>query len=229
MEFHFLEGETLLFDKPSGWTSFDLVKKVRNLITRHLQVRKIKVGHAGTLDPMATGLMILCTGKATKKIDQFMGMDKQYIARLELGKTTPSFDAETPVDAIFPYEHITEKKTEEVLRKFTGTYDQYPPVYSAKKIAGQRAYKLAREGKKVEMKPHSVTIYNIELIRFDLPFCEIKVECSKGTYIRSLARDIGASLGSGAYLTGLVRTAIGPYRLENAMNINEFEKMLHEM
>ncbi len=229
MEFHFLDGEILLFDKPAGWTSFDLVKKVRNLITAHLQIKKIKVGHAGTLDPMATGLMILCTGKATKKINRFQEMDKSYIAELEFGKTTPSYDAETEVDKTWPYQHITEPALLEIFKKYTGTFDQVPPVYSAKRVGGQRAYKLARKGEQVVMKPHRVTITRIDLIKLDLPFCTISVDCTKGTYIRALARDIGRSLDSGAYLTGLIRTRIGPYSLSKALTISEFEKILHQM
>ena len=229
MEFHFLDGEVLLFDKPAGWTSFDLVKKVRNLITAHLQIKKIKVGHAGTLDPMATGLMILCTGKATKKINRFQEMDKSYVAELEFGKTTPSYDAETEVDKTWPYQHITEPALLEIFKKYTGTFDQVPPVYSAKRVGGQRAYKLARKGEQVIMKPHRVTITRIDLIKLDLPFCTISVDCSKGTYIRALARDIGCSLDSGAYLTGLIRTRIGPYSLSKALTIREFEKILHQM
>ncbi len=229
MEYHFPEGEVLLFDKPAGWTSFDLVKKVRNLITRHLQVKKIKVGHAGTLDPMATGLMILCTGKATKKISHFQELDKSYIAEMEFGKTTPSFDAETETDQTYPYQHISERELLEVFNKFTGTIDQVPPVYSAKKIGGHRAYKLARKGEEVVMKPNRVTITRIELVEFNPPFCSFSVDCSKGTYIRSLARDIGSALNSGAYLKSLVRTRIGSYMLSNAMTINEFENILNEM
>jgi tRNA pseudouridine55 synthase len=229
LEFHFLEGEVLLFDKPAGWTSFDLVNKVRKLISRHLNVRRIKVGHAGTLDPMATGLMILCTGKATKEISRFQGMDKSYIAEMEFGKTTPSFDAETEIDHQYPFLHIDRKNLLKTLSRFTGTFDQLPPAYSAKKVGGQRAYKLARKGKEVKLQPHEVTINKIELIKFDLPYCTIAVDCSKGTYIRALARDIGFFLDSGAYLTALVRTRIGPYDLSNAMDISEFEKIINEM
>lgn len=229
MKYHFPEGEVLLFDKPAGWTSFDLVKKVRGMITRRLQIKKIKVGHAGTLDPMATGLMILCTGKATKELYRFQEMDKSYIAEMEFGKTTPSFDAETEIDRTWPWQHIREEDVLKVMKEYTGTFDQIPPVYSAKKIGGHRAYKLARQGKEVEMKANQVTITRLELIKCELPFCTISVDCSKGTYIRSLARDIGKSLQSGAYLTGLIRTRIGPYSLSEALTINEFEKILQEM
>jgi tRNA pseudouridine55 synthase len=229
LKYHFPEGEVLLFDKPAGWTSFDLVKKVRGMITRRLQIKKIKVGHAGTLDPMATGLMILCTGKATKELYRFQEMDKSYIAEMEFGKTTPSFDAETEIDRTWPWQHIREEDVLKVMKEYTGTFDQIPPVYSAKKIGGHRAYKLARQGKEVEMKANQVTITRLELIKCELPFCTISVDCSKGTYIRSLARDIGKSLQSGAYLTGLIRTRIGPYSLSEALTINEFEKILQEM
>ncbi len=229
MEFNFPEGEVLLFDKPAGWTSFDLVKKVRNMISVHLKIKKIKVGHAGTLDPMATGLMILCTGKATKKISQFQEMDKSYLAEMEFGKTTPSFDAETEADHIYPYQQITESTLLEAFKSFTGTFDQIPPAYSAKNIGGQRAYKLARKGEKVMMKPQRVTITKIDLVKLDLPYCTFSVDCSKGTYIRALARDIGFFLESGAYLTALTRTRIGTYSLSDALTISEFEKILNKM
>ena len=229
MEFNFPEGEVLLFDKPAGWTSFDLVRKVRNMISVHLKIKKIKVGHAGTLDPMATGLMILCTGKATKRIDQFQEMDKSYVAEMEFGKTTPSFDAETEVDHTYPYQQIQESTLLEAFKNFTGTFDQIPPAYSAKKIGGQRAYKLARKGEQVVMKPHRITITKIELIKLDLPYCTFSVDCSKGTYIRALARDIGFFLESGAYLTALTRTRIGMYNLSDALTLSEFEKLLNKM
>ena len=227
MNYNFPEGEVLLFDKPAGWTSFDLVKKVRNMITAHLRIKKIKVGHAGTLDPMATGLMILCTGKATKKIGRFQDMDKSYLAEMEFGKTTPSFDAETEVDRVFPYQHITQRALLEAFSKFTTTFDQVPPAYSAKKVGGRRAYELARKGDEVILRPHRVTITKIDLVRLELPYCTFKVDCSKGTYVRALARDIGFALQSGAYLTSLTRTRIGPFILSEAMSISEFEKKLN--
>ncbi len=229
MDYNFPEGEILLFDKPAGWTSFDLVRKVRNMITAHLQIKKIKVGHAGTLDPMATGLMILCTGKATKKISLFQDMDKSYLAEMEFGKTTPSFDAETEVDQVYPYQQITESDLLDTFRKFTTSFDQVPPAYSAKKVGGRRAYKLARKGEEVILKPHRVTITKIELVKLELPYCTFSVDCSKGTYIRALARDIGFALQSGAYLTALTRTRIGPYSLSNALTIKEFENILNLM
>ncbi len=229
MKYDFLKGEVLLFDKPYGWTSFDLVKKIRNLVSKYLGVKKIKVGHAGTLDPMATGLMILCTGKATKKLEEFQGLDKSYEAGLEFGKTTPSFDAETEADRIYPWQHITREKLEEILKKYTGTIEQLPPAYSAKRVKGRRAYQLAREGKDVVLKPQKVTIHEIDILEFDLPHCKLRIDCSKGTYIRSLARDIGFALGSGAYLTSLRRITIGPYHVDNAMSVSDFEKNLGGM
>jgi len=229
LEFDFLEGEVLLFDKPEGWTSFDLVKKVRGLIKRHMGIQKIKVGHAGTLDPLATGLMILCTGKMTKQISRFQNLDKNYVAKLEFGKTTPSFDTETDVDHYYPYDHITHEKLLKVLDGFIGTQEQYPPAYSAKNIKGERAYKLARKGEKVVPKPHTITISRLELLSFDLPFCSFQVDCSKGTYIRALVRDIGKSLDSGAVMTALTRTRIGEYKLSDAYSIKNFENILSGM
>ena len=229
MSFDFQGGEVLLFDKPSGWSSFDLVKKVRNLIRRATGVKKLKVGHAGTLDPVATGLMILCTGKATKQISSFQNLDKSYLAELEFGKTTPSFDTETEVDKTYLVNHITREKVLKVLSDFAGTREQIPPAYSAKNIGGERAYKLARRGEKVSLKPQIITITKLELIHFDLPYCSLRVDCSKGTYVRSLIRDIGYELESGACMTRLIRTRIGPYQLSDAWTIEKFEKMLHEL
>ncbi len=229
MEFNFLEGEILLFDKPAGWTSFDLVKKVRGLIKRYLGIKKIKVGHAGTLDPLATGLMILCTGKATKQISRFQNLDKVYLADMEFGKTTPSFDTETEIDNIYPFEHITEEKFRIVLKDFTGTVEQYPPAYSAKNVSGERAYKIARRGEKVILKPQVITIYKLELLDFDLPHCSLRIDCSKGTYIRALVRDIGFSLKSGAVMTALTRTRIGEYNLSDAYDVKIFENIVQKM
>ncbi len=229
MKFDFLEGEVLLFDKPAGWTSFDLVKKVRGIIRRHLGIKKIKVGHAGTLDPLATGLMILCTGKATKRISSFQNMDKSYLAEMEFGKTTPSLDTETEVDREYPYEHITREKLQEVLRQFTGTLEQYPPAYSAKNVGGERAYKLARKGEPVVLKSQVITITKLELISYNLPSCSLEIDCSKGTYVRALIRDIGKALGSGAVMTALTRTRIGSYNLSEALSIKRFENLLQEM
>ncbi len=228
LEFDFQEGEVLLFDKPAGWTSFDLVKKVRNLIKYFLGVKKIKVGHAGTLDPLATGLMILSTGKATKQIIRYQNLDKSYLAELEFGKTTPSFDSETDIDQTYPFDHITRKKLLEVLSYYTGSQEQLPPAYSAKNIDGERAYKLARRGEKVILKPQAITISRLELVYFNPPFCSLQIDCSKGTYVRSLVRDIGYSLNSGATMTALTRTRIGQYQLSESYTIKEFEKILQE-
>lgn len=220
------QGKVLIFNKPYGWSSFRLVKKVRYLIRKNQDTGKIKVGHAGTLDPLATGLMILCTGKATKKISDFQNQEKEYVATIELGKTTPSFDKETPVDVVYESSHITEKLLKSVLREFIGEQNQVPPLFSAKNIRGERAYKLARKGEKVELDPVPVSIREIELLEYLFPLVRIRIVCSKGTYIRALARDIGISLKSGAYLTGLIRTRIGEHTLETAYTIEEFEKKI---
>jgi len=226
--YHFNEGEVLLFDKPINWTSFDLVRKVRAAIKRHLNTKKIKVGHAGTLDPRATGLLIVCTGKKTKAIESFQSFDKEYIAGLYLGATTPSFDRETRVDKEYPNEHITRDLLEETLKGFIGVQEQIPPVYSAKKINGQRAYKKARKGIDVEIKPSVIEIKELEVLKFDLPELILRVKCGKGTYIRALARDIGERLNSGAYLTSLRRTGIGDFRVEDAMTVNDFKAQLEK-
>jgi tRNA pseudouridine55 synthase len=221
-ELNFNEGEVLLFDKPIDWTSFDVVRKIRGQIYHHLEKTKIKVGHAGTLDPKATGLIIICTGKKTKEIDKFQASEKEYIAELFLGATRPSFDLETLVDKHYPIEHITLELINQTLKKLTGEQEQIPPRYSAKWIDGQRAYDKARNGIVVEMKPALVTIHEIELLSFDLPILKIRIKCSKGTYIRSLANDIGSALNSGAYLANLRRTKIGNFSVENAMKIEDF-------
>jgi len=225
----FLAGKVLLFDKPLTWTSFNLVKKVKNLIRNRFNIQKIKVGHAGTLDPLATGLLLVCTGKATKTIQQLQEMEKEYIATIHLGKTTPSYDLETEVDQVFDTTSITKEKVTEVVKSFIGEFDQVPPMFSAKNINGQRAYKLARKGQVRELKPTKVVISEIEILDFNMPDLRIRVVCSKGTYIRALARDIGISLGNGAYLSNLIRTKIGDYQVDNALTIEEFEKSLKLM
>ena len=189
-------------------------------------VKKIKVGHAGTLDPLATGVMIICTGKATKRIEEFQYHTKEYIATLQLGATTPSFDLEKEIDATYPTEHITREMVEEVLKKFIGTIEQVPPVFSACKVDGKRAYDLARKGNEVELKAKTLVIDDIELLECNLPEIKIRVVCSKGTYIRALARDIGQALDSGAHLTGLIRTRVGDVKLEDCMKIEDFEQWL---
>lgn len=216
---NFIEGEVLYVNKPLHWTSFNLVSKLRWKLQKTLKMKKLKVGHAGTLDPLATGVMIICTGKSTKLIENFQYQTKEYIATLELGATTPSFDLELPVDATFPTEHITRELVDEVIPRFTGEIWQIPPVYSAVKVDGKRAYDYARDGQEVELKAKLLVIDEIEVLDFTLPVLKIRVVCSKGTYIRALARDIGIALGSGAHLTGLERTRIGEVRLENCWEI----------
>jgi len=216
---NFVEGEILYFDKPYGWTSFDVVNRVRGAICRHLGQKKLKVGHAGTLDPLATGVVIVCTGKATKHIEELQYGVKEYVATLKLGATTPSFDCEHPEDATYPTDHITRELFEETLRCFLGEIWQVPPVYSAVKVDGKRAFDYARKGKEVELKAKLLVIDEIELINFDSEQMQavIRVVCSKGTYIRALARDIGTKLNSGAYLTGLRRTRVGDVTVEQCM------------
>jgi tRNA pseudouridine55 synthase len=219
---NFKEGKILYFDKPLNWTSFDLVNRVRNLITKY-SGEKIKVGHAGTLDPLATGVMILATGKATKCIEKLQSTEKEYIATLKFGETTPSFDLEHAVDKTFPFEHITREMAEKKLKNFVGEIWQIPPVFSAVKIDGKRAYKYARKGKEVELKAKQLVIKDIDILDFSLPFLKIRVVCSKGTYIRALARDIGEALDSGAHLTALQRTRVGDVTLCKCFSINDFE------
>ncbi|HAZ03413.1 MAG: tRNA pseudouridine(55) synthase TruB [Bacteroidetes bacterium GWF2_42_66] len=225
-DFNFPEGEILLFDKELEWTSFDLVQKVRNNLCRMLGIKKLKVGHAGTLDPKATGLMILCTGKATKQIESLQAEEKEYIATLKLGATTPSFDLETEEEATYETSHITRELVLEALQKFEGKTDQVPPIFSAVKIDGKRAYKHARKGEDVELKSRPIFIREIELQKFSAEEITIRVVCSKGTYIRSLARDLGLKLNSGAYLTGLRRTRIGNFSVESAFSVENFLKIL---
>lgn len=222
----FIVGEVLYFNKPLTWTSFDLVNKFRYKLSRKLHVKKIKVGHAGTLDPLATGVMIICTGKATKRIDEFQYQTKEYVATLKLGETTPSFDLEKEVDAVYPTEHITREMVEEVLNSFIGTIQQIPPVFSAIKVDGKRAYELARKGEEVELKSKTLVIDEMELLECSLPVIKIRVVCSKGTYIRALARDIGTALHSGAHLIGLERTRIGEVTLDKCMGPEDIDIFL---
>ena len=216
---NFIEGEVLFVNKPLHWTSFNLVSKLRWKLQKTLKMKKLKVGHAGTLDPLATGVMIICTGKSTKLIESFQYQTKEYIATLELGATTPSFDLELPIDATFPTEHITRELIDEIIPRFTGEIWQVPPVYSAVKVDGKRAYDYARDGQEVELKAKLLVIDEIEVLDFSLPVLKIRVVCSKGTYIRALARDIGEALGSGAHLTGLERTRIGEVKLTDCWEI----------
>ena len=225
---NFKEGEVLYFNKPLKWTSFALVAKVRYHISRKIKVKKIKVGHAGTLDPLATGVMIICTGKATKRIEEFQYHTKEYIATIRLGATTPSYDLEKEIDATYPTEHITREMVEKTLQDFIGSIEQIPPVFSACKIDGKRAYDLARAGQDVELKPKTLVIDEIELLSCELPIIKIRVVCSKGTYIRALARDIGEALNSGAHLIGLVRTRVGNVTLDKCMDVVNFEAWLEQ-
>ena len=219
----------LYFDKPLGWTSFNLVNRVRGVLSRHLGVKKLKVGHAGTLDPLATGVMILCTGKNTKLIESFQYQTKEYVATIKLGATTPSFDLETEIDAEYPTEHITEELIKETLAKFIGEIQQIPPTYSAIKINGKRAYEYARKGDEVELKPKTLVIDEIELLEYKMPEIVVRVVCSKGTYIRALARDIGEALQSGGHLTALRRTRIGDIRVENCLQYDDFVNNLNNL
>ena len=211
----------LLIDKPKEWTSFDVVNKLRFTIKHKLGIKKIKVGHAGTLDPMATGLLILCVGKYTKCIETMTGMDKTYTTTLKLGATTPSFDAESDEDAQFPIEHITEALIEKKLPLFRGDIEQFPPMFSAIKIKGQKLYNLARKGITVERKARSLKINECNATRFDLPELDLFIDCSKGTYIRTIGHDLGAALDSGAYLIALRRESIGCYQVANALSLEE--------
>lgn len=226
---NFIEGEIFYFNKPLYWTSFDLVGKVRRMICRHLGIKKLKVGHAGTLDPLASGVMIVCTGRKTKLIDTFQYQTKEYIAKLQLGATTPSYDLEHPVDKTYPTKHITGQLVDTVVSSFKGEIWQIPPTYSAVKIDGKRAYSYAREGKEIELKAKLLVIDEIEILDFNAELMQltIRVVCSKGTYIRALARDIGEALHSGAHLIELCRTRIGDVSLENCITIEQFTDLLN--
>jgi tRNA pseudouridine55 synthase len=224
----FISGTTLLIDKPPGWTSFDVVNKVRHRLRRITGVKRIKVGHAGTLDPMATGLLILCTGKFTKKLADFQGLDKEYTGTLLLGATTPSYDAETEVDQQYPTAHIDAALLEETRKSFLGDLQQIPPMFSAIKVDGQPLYKRARKGEIIEIKPRPVHIFDFELQRIALPEVDFRLHCSKGTYVRSLAYDFGKALGSGAYLTALRRTKVGTFRIEDAWDLPQLIDILDE-
>ena len=224
----FLEGEILCFDKPLHWTSFNVVSKIRGHLCRRLGVKRLKVGHAGTLDPLATGVMVVCTGRATKRIDELQAHVKEYVATLQLGATTPCFDLEKPIDCTYPTEHITETLVREALTRFIGHIEQVPPVFSACKVDGHRAYDLARKGREVELKPKLLVIDEIELLDFNQEAMQasIRVVCSKGTYIRALARDIGIALESGAHLISLRRTRVGNVRVEDCMKVENFPEWL---
>ena len=222
----FVAGEVIPINKPYIWTSFQVVSKVRYLLSRKYGIKRFKVGHAGTLDPLASGVLLLCTGKATKRIEELQSRTKEYIAEITLGATTPSFDLEHPVDATYPYEHITREMLEETLKQFIGNIAQRPPLFSACKVDGKRAYDLARGGSDMQLMPKQIRIDEIELLDCDLPRIKIRVVCGKGTYIRSLARDIGEALQSGGHLTDLIRTRIGEYKLENCITPEAFDEWL---
>lgn len=223
-----IEGEILYFDKPYRWTSFDLVAKVRWQLCRKLGVKKLKVGHAGTLDPLATGVVTVCTGRATKRIDELQAHTKEYVATMQFGATTPSYDLEKDIDATYPTEHITRELVDSVLPRFMGRIEQVPPAFSACKVDGKRAYELARKGKEVNLKVKILVIDELEVLSFDHEKMQLtlRIVCSKGTYIRALARDIGEALGSGAHLIALRRTRVGDVRVEDCMNVENFKEWL---
>ncbi len=222
----FKEGQILLFDKPLGWTSFQLVNKVRWLIRKSCNIKKIKVGHAGTLDPLASGLLIICTGKFTKRIEEFQGQEKEYTGTFTLGGTTPSYDLETEIDQTFDIDHISEENIKEITKEFMGEISQIPPVFSALKKEGKRLYEYARNGEEVEIPSRKVTVSAFEITNIQMPEVEFRVACSKGTYIRSLAFDFGRALNSGAHLSALKRTKIGTFNVDDSLDLESFEKLL---
>jgi tRNA pseudouridine55 synthase len=222
----FREGAILLIDKPYGWTSFNVVSKVKYLLRKKTGVKNIKVGHAGTLDPLATGLLVMCIGKATKQVESYLKDDKEYVGTFHLGQTTPSFDMETQMNQEYPTEHISEEMVRNVVQTFLGEQEQIPPLYSAKSIQGKRAYKFARQGVEMELEPVTISIRELEIINFNLPKLTLRIKCSKGTYIRSLARDLGKALNSGAYLSDLKRIGSGSFKLSDAISIEDLENKL---
>ncbi len=223
---NYLKGETIYIDKPLEWTSFNAVKRLRSTMLRRMGLKKMKVGHAGTLDPLATGVMIIVTGKSTKLIEQLQEGVKEYVATIKLGATTPSFDLETEIDATYPTDHISRELVEETLKKFLGRIEQTPPAFSACKIDGRRAYKLARTGQEVNLKPKILVIDEIELLDYAPEEIKVRIVCSKGTYIRALARDIGQALNSGGHLTALRRTRVGNVRVEDCLTIEQAVEMI---
>jgi tRNA pseudouridine55 synthase len=225
MEFDFERGELLLIDKSLDWTSFDAVNKVRRLISRKIG-KKLKVGHAGTLDPKATGLLLICTGSMTKKINDLVGLDKEYTGTFFLGATTPSYDSETQINQKFEISHLTSEIIHAATEQFTGTIQQLPPQFSAKLVDGKRAYLSARKNKEVRIEPVTITIKEFEISLIELPEVSFRIVCSKGTYIRALAKDFGEALNSGAYLTSLRRTRIGHYTVADALTVEQFEKII---
>ena len=228
-EFQFKEGEVLFINKPIHWTSFQVVNKLRWLIKKQLGIKKIKVGHAGTLDPLATGLMIICTGKKTKEINQYQASEKEYIATIKLGATTPSYDGETTEDYFYATKHINAGLLAKIILTFIGDIQQHPPIFSAIKVKGKKLYESARKGKDVQIKSRNIRINELEILGIEMPYVHFRVSCSKGTYIRSLAHDIGKALNSGAWLCKLQRTKIGEHSLKNAIDIQDFEDMMKSL
>lgn len=224
----FSDGMFVVVNKPYRWTSFDVVNKFRYLLTKRLGVRRIKVGHAGTLDPLATGVVVLCTGKYTKRIEEVQAMEKVYYATIRLGETTPSFDLESEVDGNYAIDHITKEDVERVLRSFEGEIEQVPPTFSAVKVDGKRSYELARKGEEVTLQAKTIKISSMELLKYAMPDIKIKVTCGKGTYIRALARDIGLALNSGGHLTELCRSRVGAFEIEDAIGVEGFERYIDE-
>jgi tRNA pseudouridine55 synthase len=228
-ETDFLKGSVLLIDKPFEWSSFDVVNKVKILLQKKFRYKWLKVGHAGTLDPLATGLMILCTGNATKDITRYLTLDKEYIATVCLGKSTPSYDLETEVDQTYPTDHITREMILKTLPTFKGKIEQVPPVFSAKRLKGKRAYDFARKGKKIELQANTVHIKEIELLEYNKPVVVIRIKCGKGTYIRAFARDFGKALNSGAHLIALKRISVGNFKISDALTMKNFEEKIKLM
>ena len=222
----FINGKLLLINKPINWTSFQVVNKIRWLIKSNYEIKKIKVGHAGTLDPLAQGLLIVCTGKLTKKIAEYQDKKKSYSGTFFIGATTPSFDLETEIDSTYSIKNIDKKKLILASKKFLGKSKQSPPIFSAIKLKGKKLYDYARKGENVKLEKREINIYKFELTNINLPLVDFEIECSKGTYIRSIANDFGKELKSGAYLQNLVRTSIGDYKLKDALSITDFEKMI---
>jgi len=222
----FVAGEVMLVHKPLTWTSFQVVNKLRHHLKRKTGLKNIKVGHAGTLDPLADGLLIICTGKKTKEIESFMGLEKTYSGVITLGATTPSYDLETAIDQRFDLENLSEEQIRKVAQSMTGELDQMPPIFSAKRVDGNRAYDLARAGKEVELKPKKIVISDFEIVQINLPEVHFRISCSKGTYIRSIAFDLGKNLNNGGHLTALRRERIGDYDLKNARSIEEWIEII---
>ena len=222
------DGIVILLDKPLEWTSADAVRRIKFLAQKHFRKKNIKVGHAGTLDPLATGVLLVCIGKATKQAEALQAQQKEYIAEITLGATTPSYDLEKEIDAVYPYEHITLESVKRVLNEMTGEQEQIPPIFSAKLINGTRAYEMARAGEEVVMKPSRITIYGLDIMDFSLPKLVVRVKCSKGTYIRSLARDSGVALDSGGHLTGLIRSESGSFKVSEALSMDDVSGVLRK-